>query len=233
MKQRSKSFHDKEFVCRDGSYIPMKDRAIEMIQAVRDELDKPIIINSAYRSPAYNKKIGGAPASKHMLAEAIDFSVPGMRPVDVYAVVLYVVQTKFKNLGGIGLYDTFVHVDCRNSSTRWDLRKGSKGLKVPTYTGKPKDTGIPIFINGKESSVRGYLSNDRTMIPLREIGETLGFAVGYSEKDKLPTIGGKLVTVKGEVKEGRTFYHVRDIADILPGVSVKWNATKKAVEVSK
>jgi len=231
MKQRSKNFHDREFVCRDGSYIPMKEKAIEMIQAVRDELDKPIIINSAYRSPAYNKKIGGAPASKHMLAEAIDFSVPGMRPVDVYAVVLYVVQTKFKNLGGIGLYDTFVHVDCRNSATRWDLRKGTKGLKVPTYTGKPD--GVPIYVNGNLIDFAGYLSNDRTMVPLREIGETLGYKVGYSEKDKLPTIDGKLVTVRGVVKNGRTFYHVRDIADILPGVSVKWNATKKAVEVSK
>ena len=33
----------------------------------RDDKEKPIIINSGYRSPQLNKKIGGVPTSNHFI----------------------------------------------------------------------------------------------------------------------------------------------------------------------
>ena len=46
--------------------------AVNVFQPLRDYMGVPINVNSGYRSPAYNKKIGGAKGSQHTKAEAID-----------------------------------------------------------------------------------------------------------------------------------------------------------------
>jgi len=44
----------------------------ELFEQIRAHFGKPIGISSFYRSPALNKKIGGAKNSQHILGEAID-----------------------------------------------------------------------------------------------------------------------------------------------------------------
>lgn len=81
---------------------------------------EPISVNSGYRSTKTNemlranslKRSGGkataeTPAvnSQHKLARAVDFAVPG---VPVREVSRYV---KELNIGGLGVYDTFTHLD--------------------------------------------------------------------------------------------------------------------------
>lgn len=44
----------------------------KILQPLRDQLGKPIKINSGYRSTAVNKAIGGAPTSQHCTGEAAD-----------------------------------------------------------------------------------------------------------------------------------------------------------------
>ena len=48
-------------------------KAAAMMEKVRDLLDKPIIVNSAYRSVAVNKAIGGVATSAHCAGLAVDF----------------------------------------------------------------------------------------------------------------------------------------------------------------
>ena len=48
----------------------------------------PIIINSGYRSPQLNRKIGGAPNSNHLTGCAVDIRVSGMEQLIVYAAIL-------------------------------------------------------------------------------------------------------------------------------------------------
>ena len=48
----------------------------------------PIIINSGYRSPQLNRKIGGAPNSNHMTGCAADIRVSGMEQLIRYAAIL-------------------------------------------------------------------------------------------------------------------------------------------------
>ena len=51
-------------------------KAAAMMEKVRDLLDKPIIVNSAYRSVAVNKAIGGVATSAHCAGLAVDFICP-------------------------------------------------------------------------------------------------------------------------------------------------------------
>ena len=52
------------------------------------EKDTPIIINSGYRSPELNKKVGGSPTSNHLTGCAVDIRVYGLEQAMRYAVIL-------------------------------------------------------------------------------------------------------------------------------------------------
>ena len=60
------------------------------------EEDTPIIINSGYRSPELNKKVGGSPTSNHLTGCAVDIKVSGIEQALRYAVILmdYANETK-------------------------------------------------------------------------------------------------------------------------------------------
>ena len=60
----TKNFSLWEFRCRDGTDVPDEymDNVRELaenLQVLRDKIGKPITVISGYRSPEYNKKIGG------------------------------------------------------------------------------------------------------------------------------------------------------------------------------
>ena len=85
--------------------------------------NKPIKVNSAYRSPEHNAKIGGVPKSQHLLGKAADIVVKDM-PTDVlYQYIEDAISNGEMLQGGLGLYDTFVHYDIRGTKARWDYRK--------------------------------------------------------------------------------------------------------------
>ena len=54
----------------------------------RDDKEKPIIINSGYRSPQLNRKIGGVKNSNHLTGCAVDIRVTGMEQAKKYAEIL-------------------------------------------------------------------------------------------------------------------------------------------------
>jgi hypothetical protein len=57
--------------------------------AARGEIsEEPIRINSGYRSPQLNRKIGGAPNSNHLTGCAVDIRVSGMEQLIRYAAIL-------------------------------------------------------------------------------------------------------------------------------------------------
>ena len=112
----SANFKVKEFACKDGSnHILIDTELVDVLQKIRDHFGKPITINSAYRNPAYNKKIGGVSNSQHTKGTAADIVVSGVLPSDVAKYVEYIMPKS----GGIGLYSSFVHVDVRAKRSRW------------------------------------------------------------------------------------------------------------------
>ena len=60
------------------------------------EKDTPIIINSGYRSPELNRKVGGSATSNHLTGCAVDIRVVGIEQAMRYAVILmdYADETK-------------------------------------------------------------------------------------------------------------------------------------------
>ena len=112
----TKNFKVREFACNDGTdviFISMD--LVEVLQKIRDHFGKPVNINSAYRTPAKNKAVGGAAYSQHLYGLAADVSISGVSPKDVAAYA----ETLLPNRGGIGIYQTFTHVDVRANKSRW------------------------------------------------------------------------------------------------------------------
>lgn len=122
--QLTKDFELIEFVCKDGSAVPEEymnnvQMLAENLQVLRDELNEPVRINSAYRSPNYNKRIGGKPASKHMLAQAADITVKGKTPKQLASIIERLIACGKMKQGGLGIYPGFVHYDVRGTKARW------------------------------------------------------------------------------------------------------------------
>lgn len=113
-------FRLKEFACKDGSDLIKVDLAlIDNLCKIREHFRKPVIINSAYRTAAHNKRVGGSSKSQHLLGKAADIRIEGVAPL------LVAQYAEYLGMGGIGLYSTFTHVDTRAGKVRWDQRSGT------------------------------------------------------------------------------------------------------------
>ena len=121
------NFKLSEFRCKDGTDVPAEllpnvQKLANELQRLRDELGLPIKINSGYRTKSYNKKIGGASNSMHVQAKAADIVVTDITPTNLYKRIEKLIEEGKINFKGVGVYDTFVHVDVRDRRSRWDER---------------------------------------------------------------------------------------------------------------
>lgn len=116
------NFCTTEFSSKDGKDSPypmvVKMALLELCNEIRSAFGKPILVNSGYRSPEHNAKVGGVPNSYHVQGLAAD-----IRPKDLKDLPrLQRICEEVNLFGGTGLYDTFVHVDARGKRARWDYR---------------------------------------------------------------------------------------------------------------
>ena len=143
-KKLSDNFVVSEFKCNDGSDKVLIDiELVNILQKIRNHFGKPVTLNSAYRSPAYNKKIGGVSNSQHVKGTAADIVVQGVKP----ELVAQYAEFLMPNKGGIGLYSTFTHVDVRTNRSRWKNYGREIGVSgFPGYKeeSKPQSTSKPL-----------------------------------------------------------------------------------------
>jgi uncharacterized protein YcbK (DUF882 family) len=120
----TKNFDREEFDCNDGTPVPdeLMPNVIELaknLQVLRDDISEPVRLNSGYRTPAYNKKIGGAPNSQHKKAKAADITAKSFTPKQLAARIEKLIKAGKMKQGGIGIYPGFVHYDVRGTKARW------------------------------------------------------------------------------------------------------------------
>lgn len=108
-------FRPVEIACRSDGSILLNMDALSRLETARVLLDKPMRINSGYRTENYNKKIGGKPHSMHLQGRAFDVSLIGHDRDEVLR------SLKAAGFTGFGFYDTFIHADT-GPERLWDGR---------------------------------------------------------------------------------------------------------------
>lgn len=180
----SENFSVKEFACKDGSdTIKIDLDLIPLIQRFRNYVETGVYFNSAYRTPSYNKKVGGATNSYHVKGQALD--IPFLNSYK-YLTSREKMCAFFNTLGvkGIIIYPTFIHVDTRTSKYHADnngnyktfgkvhipfkqtLKRGSNNVDVGIVQYKLKMLGYNVgnadmvYGGNTELAVRKFQTNN-------------------------------------------------------------------------
>ena len=102
-------FHEDEFIMGDENVYDHMD---DIFRHTRDELRHcsgvPMKITSSYRSPSYNKGVGGAKKSMHLQGRAVDISCTNSHD-------RMIILKEALSLGlTVGVAGTFLHLDDRD-----------------------------------------------------------------------------------------------------------------------
>lgn len=114
----SKHFAAHEFQCKDGStFIFVASELVQVLENCRVYYNKPIIINSGFRTYSHNANTPNASKhSKHCLGMAADVYINGVSQTDLYNYF----NNLYPNKYGMGIYNSFVHIDIREVKARWN-----------------------------------------------------------------------------------------------------------------
>ena len=108
-------FKVREFACKDGSQVVfIDDYLVSILDILRNQVGKPVYINSGYRTPTRNKEVGGAKYSYHMRGMAADIRVNDMTAKEIANKLNAIIP----NECGIIVYNTWVHIDTRTKKYR-------------------------------------------------------------------------------------------------------------------
>ena len=102
-----KNFSPAEIACRGTGSLRLNEEALDKLQALRDRLGKPLIVRSAYRSPAHNRAVDGARRSKHLDGTAFDIAMANHDPA------AFEEAARAVGFKGFGFYPRsgFMHID--------------------------------------------------------------------------------------------------------------------------
>lgn len=122
--QITKHFNSSEFACKDGSPIPAVyiDNMVilaNQLETIREASSGVILINSGYRTPAHNKKIGGSPGSFHLRCMAADIVSCVLSPKELGTLILKLIADGKIKAGGVKIYSSWVHYDIRGKLTKF------------------------------------------------------------------------------------------------------------------
>ena len=115
----SKTFKREEFACNCAECADKPAPAIDYglvraCEAIRAHFDTTVYITSGFRCEAHNAAVGGSEHSQHLLGRAADLVVKDV-PAHLVAEL-----ARDMELGGVGEYETFTHIDTREGQARWN-----------------------------------------------------------------------------------------------------------------
>ena len=119
-KQITPHFKVREFACSDGSDVVfVAPSLVDILEAIRVHFGRPVTVTSGYRTVSYNAGLkNSSKKSQHCNGLAADIKVEGHTPLEVYDYACSLLGDH----GGVGIYNTFVHVDVRADKSRFDYR---------------------------------------------------------------------------------------------------------------
>ena len=107
-------FKASEFQCKDKTEeLLVAQDLLNILEEIRKHFDAPVIINSGYRTPEWNSKVGGTPNSYHCKGMAADIVVKGKSSKEVAEYANSIMEK-----GGIIRYTNFTHIDVREKKYR-------------------------------------------------------------------------------------------------------------------
>ena len=105
---RWSNFTPYELRSRGDGLLVVVPEFMDVVQSLRAWLNRPLIINSFYRSEQHNAAVGGAEYSMHQLGLAADCRISDPAEQDAFAR-----EARARGCNGIKIYKTFVHIDMR------------------------------------------------------------------------------------------------------------------------
>lgn len=105
-----KYFNQSEFVMgKENVFNKMDTSLLARIDILRENVGKPLHITSSFRSVDYNKSVGGASKSQHLLGKAVDLSCKN-------SILRATIVFQALKLGlTVGVAKSFIHIDCRET----------------------------------------------------------------------------------------------------------------------
>lgn len=108
-----KNFSPVEVMCKTTLLVPLGvigfHETMNMLQAVRDEEQRPLVLTSMYRTRKENTRVGGGSKSQHLIGRASDIVVADRNAAEFEALL------RKHGATGIGRYAKrgFIHADTR------------------------------------------------------------------------------------------------------------------------
>lgn len=118
-------FSPRELACRCGGRFCAREywhdaAFMDALEVLRASVGQALIVTSGHRCTGWNRLIGGAARSQHLMI-AVDIALIGH---DRFAVLSAAEAAGFT---GIGLAGSFIHLDRRDGVARWYYKR-SKSL---------------------------------------------------------------------------------------------------------
>ena len=124
-ERRADSNYKDLYVLADGNEdmgcVKKNAKLMSALRKVRAKYGKAVVVDSAYRSPAYNRRVRGAKGSYHMSCNALDIYVTSVSKDALRAFV-----RTLPEIGGVGIYASgAIHIDT-GPVRNWDWRRKSR-----------------------------------------------------------------------------------------------------------
>lgn len=114
------NFSPKELASKGDGSIKVTIASLDGMQYVRRAMGRWLKINSCYRDPLHNARVGGAPRSRHKISDAWDISTRGMSSQEKEKLYKLCREAGFT---GFGFYNSFLHVDMARKRSWGSNRK--------------------------------------------------------------------------------------------------------------
>ena len=198
------NFRAREFDCQGTgccSETRIDEQLVQYLQRIRNHFGKPVYL-TAYRCKTHNSSTPNASAnSRHVYGQAADFHIDGVEPAEI---AKYAESIGVK---GIGLYDTFVHIDTRENKSFWyshaQAYRASFGGAFAEYPQEQFVRDVQAACGAEVDGIAGPETIRKTVTlsacknrthPVVEVVQKRLYALGYTEAGDADGIAGPKFT---------------------------------------